>query len=291
VSAVPDPLDSGLSLRRGGALIGRALALLAEGPQPTPVLAARVLGLAGNPGAAARAVFEMLGEDSRFTVDAQGVWSLSTAAAPAAASALRAQEWVVVDVETTGGTPATGHRVTEVAAVVVSGGQIRDVYSSLVNPQRRIPAMITRLTGIDDRMVERAPVFASIAPEFEARLRGRVFVAHNAAFDWRFVTHELERCRGVVPAGRQLCTVRLARKLLPELSSRNLDSLALYFGLEIESRHRAADDAIATAKVLLRFIEMLEERGVSEWTELDALLRTRASRTRHRRGPRSMDSA
>lgn len=289
-SSVPQ----GLELRRGGVLIDRAVSLLQAGPRPTVDVARQVLGLGGNAGAAARAVFELLGEDDRFAVDAQGVWSLAVAAPPppsGGAASLLEEDWVVVDVETTGGTPDSGHRVTEVAAVVVSGGQVRDVYSSLVNPLRRIPSMITRLTGITDRMVSDAPRFAEIAPELERRLRGRVFVAHNAAFDWRFVSAELERCWGVLPAGRQLCTVRLARKLLPQLVSRNLDALAVYFGLEIEARHRAADDALATAQVLLRFIGMLEERDVRAWNELDALLKGRAPRRRARRSPRSMGSA
>jgi DNA polymerase III subunit epsilon len=292
--AARDP--EGLQLRRAGVLIERAELLLADGPQPTAVVAQRVLGLGGNAGAAARAVFELLAGDDRFTVDAHGAWSLTPPATHppgGIAGSLREEDWVVVDVETTGGTPDAGHRITEVAAVVVRGGRVHDVYSSLVNPQRRIPSMITRITGITDRMVSDAPRFSEIAPELERRLRGRVFVAHNAAFDWRFVSAELERCWGVLPAGRQLCTVRLARKLLPELVSRNLDALALYFGLEIESRHRAADDAIATAHVLLRFIEMLDERDVRAWADLDSLLRGRAPRRSRRppRTPRSMDSA
>jgi DNA polymerase III subunit epsilon len=290
VSGLASPND-GLRLDRGGVLVDRALALLARGPQSTPVVAREVLGLSGHAGASARAVFELLGNDTRFEVDAGGNWALRASAPAGAAASLRQEEWVVVDVETTGGSPDAGHRVTEVAAVVVRDGKVHDVFASLVNPQRRIPSMITRLTGITDRMVAGAPPFAAVAAELERRLRGRVFVAHNVAFDWRFVSAELERSWGVTPAGRQLCTVRLARKLLPELASRNLDSLASYFDLEIVSRHRAADDALATAEVLLRFVAMLEDRGITQWSDLDRLLRGRAPRRRTRRSPRSMDSA
>jgi DNA polymerase-3 subunit epsilon len=140
-------------------------------------------------------------------------------------------------------------------------------------------------------MVRGAPRFHEVAPRLTDVLQGRVFVAHNAAFDWRFVTAELERATGQRMEGRQLCTVRLARKLLPELSSRSLDSLALYFGLEIESRHRALDDAVATAEVLLRFCDMLAERGITDWEGVEGLLSRRASRRKSRRSPRSMDSA
>lgn len=290
------PLD-GLVIAPDGSLAQRALAALSEGPLPTAEVARRVLGITGGGAqAAAAAVFALLGTDARFHVDAAGVWSLAALASPAAcgpARRLRDEEWAVVDVETTGGSPGAGHRVTEVAAVRVSGGEIRDAYATLVNPERPIPAMITRLTGIDEAMVRGGPRFAEVAPRVARALEGCVFVAHNAAFDWRFVSHEMRAATGRTLAGRRLCTVRLARRLLPELPSRGLDGLALYFGLEIESRHRALDDAMATAKVLIRMIGMLEERGVEDWAGLEAVLgarKPRASRKR-RAAPRSMEAA
>lgn len=284
------PLTTGLELR-GGSLIQKALHILRARPLPTALVAETVLGIRGNPPAAAAAVFTLLGGDSRFAVDGHGVWSLLEAPRVRAAGSLHDEEWVVVDVETTGGSPAQGHRITEVAAVWVSGGRITDSYSSLVNPDRRIPSLITALTGIDDAMVRSAPRFYEIAPRLVDALEGRVFVAHNAAFDWRFVCAELQRCMGRELAGRQLCTVRLARKLLPQLPSRSLDSLALFFGLEIESRHRALDDAVATAQLLTRMMGMLQDRGVSDWVGIQALLATRAPKPKRTRLPRSMDQA
>jgi len=200
---------------------------------------------------------------------------------------------VVVDVETTGGSPHHGHRITEVAAVWVSKGEIRETFSTLVNPLCRIPSMITALTGITDEMVRYAPTFAEIAPRVAEAVRGKVFVAHNAAFDWRFVCAEMERTHGQTLSGRQLCTVRLARKLLPELSSRTLDALALYFGVEIEARHRALDDAVATAKVLVRLFDLLADRGITDWHGVERFLSSRAQRRprTRRASPRSMDSA
>lgn len=269
----------------------RVVALLSGGPRHTTELAAAALGMSGNPRAAAAAVFALLGTDSRFVVDAAGTWSLAVPALSEVARLLHQEEWVVVDVETTGGSPEHGHRITEVAAVRVSGGRVRDRYSTLVNPERRIPSMITALTGINDEMVRGAPLFRDVAPVLMDSLQGRVFVAHNAAFDWRFVSAEVSRALGRELAGRQLCTVRLARKLLPELPSRSLDALALYFGLEIESRHRALDDALATADLLLRLFAMLEERGVADWAGVEGLLAKRAPRRKRTRLPRSMDSA
>jgi DNA polymerase-3 subunit epsilon len=291
--SVGDP--TAVRFEHGGSLAVRALRLLERGPATTAEVAGSVMGLRGDPGIAARAVFALLGADPRFVVSADGVWSLSALRAAAAAGGrrLRDEEFVVVDVETTGGSPDHGHRVTEVAAVRVSGGRIAETWSSLVNPGRRIPSMIVSLTGITDEMVRHAPPFASVARDVARMVEGSVFVAHNAAFDWRFVTAEMLAATGTKPSGRQLCTVRLARKLLPQLPSRSLDGLALYFGLDIESRHRALDDAVATAEVLLRFIAMLEERDVETWEGLEMVLGKRTPRKARRSPatPRSMEQA
>lgn len=289
MSAPARKYDGALRFERGGTLTERVLALLAHQPLHTSVLAAEVLGLRGDAGAAAMAVFTLLGNDPRFSVSPDGVWSLGGAAA--SLRRLREEAFVVVDVETTGGSPAAGHRVTEVAAVLVAGGEVRDTFSSLVNPGRRIPRMIAELTGITDEMVSAAPRFHQVADRLAEFLEGRVFVAHNAPFDWRFVCAEMERSTGMLPSGRQLCTVKLARKLLPQLPSRSLDGLAHYYGLEIESRHRALDDAVATAHVLLRFVDLLEERGIDDWEGVEVLLGRRAPRRKRTSTPRSMDSA
>jgi DNA polymerase-3 subunit epsilon len=118
-----------------------------------------------------------------------------------------------------------------------------------------------------------------------------VFVAHNAGFDWSFVCAEMDRALCIPPNERQLCTVRLARKLLPQLPSRSLGSLADYFGLEITSRHRAHDDALATARLLLHFIEMLEDREIADWAAMESWLARRAPRRKRSFLPRPMDSA
>ena len=279
-----------MRLARTGTLVERVLVALRERPLHTRDVATEVIELTGNEGALARTVWALLGEDPRFSVSSEGVWSLRHAP-PLPTRRLLDEDWVVVDVETTGGSPAHGHRVTEVAAVRVSRGEIRDVYATLVNPQRRIPRMITRLTGISDEMVADAPLFTAVADNVAATVGSGIFVAHNAAFDWRFMCAEMERATGQTLSGPQLCTVRLSRKLLPQLTSRSLDGLALFFGLEIASRHRARDDAVATAHVLLRLLEMLEERGITDWCALDALLRKRAKRRKRSARPRSMDSA
>ena len=292
----------GVRFERDGVLVRTALDLLSAAPASTPEVASRVLGIRQANGAAAAAVFALLGTDPRFAVTGEGVWSLAAPSSPPLARpeqlslplrSLRDEEWVVVDLETTGGSPLRGHRVTEVAAVCVSGGRITETYATLVNPARAIPRFITSLTGITEAMVVAAPHFHEVAARVSETIDGRVFVAHNAGFDWRFLSHEMLQATGMSPKGRQLCTVRLARKLLPELPSRNLDALAYYFGVEIENRHRALDDAVATAKVLIRLIEILEDRGAEDWEALELVLKRRARRKPRKRTatPTSMESA
>ncbi|HEY3288250.1 MAG TPA: exonuclease domain-containing protein [Gemmatimonadaceae bacterium] len=171
--------------------------------------------------------------------------------------------FIVVDVETTGTSHGNGDRVTEVAAVVVEDGEIRDGFHSLVNPQRPIPWRITALTGISDEMVAGAPPFSVIAAPLAEVLQGRIFVAHNAPFDWGFLGAEFARAGfPEVMQGPPLCTVRLARRLLAHLPRRNLDAVAFHYGVNIESRHRALGDARATARVLQGLLHDVEKQGV-----------------------------
>lgn len=187
-------------------------------------------------------------------------------------AALHELEYAVVDVETTGRSSNGVERVIEVAAVVVRAGRLAESFTSLVNPRQRIPPVITRLTGITNTMVSRAPDFSAVADAFAAPLRGRVFVAHNAMFDWAFVTGEFERTTGEVLKAERLCTVRLARRLLAHLPRRNLDAVAAHYDIRIENRHRAFGDAHATAQVFARMLDELGRQGVHTWRELNGLL-------------------
>ncbi len=203
--------------------------------------------------------------------------------------------YAVVDVETTGGSPARGHRITEIATVPVRDGRIGDVFETLVNPERPIPWWISRLTHITWDMVRDRPTFRESHGQIAAALSGDVFVAHNAAFDWGFVSAELRvsdlSIAGFVapPAAvlptRRLCTVRLARALLPHLRRRSLDAVAHYYGVPIAGRHRAAGDALATAHCLLRLLDDAGTRGCDTWDDVERLTARRARRP-SRRGHR-----
>ncbi|MGH7483723.1 MAG: 3'-5' exonuclease [Longimicrobiales bacterium] len=193
---------------------------------------------------------------------------------------LDALSYVVVDVETTGGALRDGHRITEVCAVrCTAAGEAIDEYHTLVNPLRPIPPYVTRLTNITSPMVAGAPTFREIAAEFAAFLGSDVFVAHNARFDRAFIDMELGRALGRAPLReRVLCTVRLARKVLPEVRRRSLDSLTYHFGVENVARHRAYGDARATVQVLARLLRRVEDREIYHWDALRALLNRRAQR-------------
>lgn len=176
-----------------------------------------------------------------------------------------ATDFVVVDLETTGTAAVRGDRITEAAAVRVRNGVVEPIFQSLVNPGIPIPYYITQLTGIDDRMVKDAPTFADIAGELAAHLAGRVFVAHNAPFDWGFLDAEFGRIApGALEAmvTARLCTVRLARRFLKHLPRQNLDAVCGHYGIGSDGRHRAAGDALAAAQVLVRLLADAERAGV-----------------------------
>ena len=196
---------------------------------------------------------------------------------------LRDLSYVVVDTETTGGRAWSTDRITEIAAVVVHKGEIVELFETLVNPQRSIPYFVSQLTNITWDMVKDAPTFDRVVPEVMRVLEGNVFVAHNATFDWRFVSSELTRATGRQLRGRKLCTVKMARKVLPQLPRRSLDYVARYYGVEIHGRHRAAGDALATAKCLIRMLSDLSDRGCATWGDLETLLRAPAGRRKKRR--------
>jgi DNA polymerase III epsilon subunit family exonuclease len=251
----------------------RAVSLLTSGPARAPVVAEQIFGMRYGPSALATClVREVLAGDPRFEVERER-WLLRDGADGCASYPLGELDFVVVDVEATGGSPARGDRLTEFAAVKVCGGEIVDSYESLINPQRSIPPSVTRLTDITDAMVADAPTFGEIADRVRTVLEGAVFVAHNVSFDWRLLQSEFQRCRGGRLGGERLCTLRIARRLHPELPRRNLHALADYYAITAERWHRAGSDARATAEIFVRFLAQLRDAGVADWGCLQAFLR------------------
>lgn len=187
-------------------------------------------------------------------------------------TALKNESLVFVDLETTGANPLRD-RITEIGLVQVHDGKVES-WSNLVNPGVPIPPFIQNLTGISNSMVANAPTFAELAQAVLAKLEGRLFIAHNARFDYGFLKSEFKRI-GIHFQARVLCTVQLSRKLYPLEHKHNLDALTVRHGLIAEGdRHRALTDAELIRQFLLvagreQGVEAVE-LAVAELTKLPA---------------------
>lgn len=161
--------------------------------------------------------------------------------------------YAIVDIETTG-SYAAGNGITEIAIVIHDGLKVLHFYESLVNPHIPIPYFVQRLTGIDHSMVANAPAFHEIAGQVFELLQDKIFVAHNVNFDYSFVKHHLQNV-GYDLDTKKLCTVRLARKVLPGLNGYSLPKLTHQLNINHGRRHRAGGDALATADLLAMILE------------------------------------
>lgn len=144
-------------------------------------------------------------------------------------------------------------RITEIAIVVHDGEKVVQTFSTLLNPERSIPRQITQITGITDQMVARAPKFFEVAKQIVQLTEGKIFVAHNVNFDYSFVREEFARL-GYDFNRRQLCTVRLSRKVFPGLPSYSLSNLKQHFQIHADKSHRALDDTLATTQLFEKIL-------------------------------------
>ena len=289
-SSLPVQDRSGITVVAKDTLLTlRALDYLVTGPADAQSLIAHVCQLPRMPATVAEHMATALfAGHQRFVREPDGRWAIfskreSSAATPL--DRLADLRYAVVDVEATGGGAYRGDRITEVAVVEVHGGVATTVFDTLVNPERSIPPWVSRLTNISYEMVKDAPTFREICDQLLGVLDGRVFVAHNANFDWRFLGMEIERVMGRRLEGRKLCTVKLARKLLPQLRRRSLDYVSMHYGVEITRRHRAGGDALATARVLVRMLQDVQRRGCASWHDLQMLMLAPTPKRRRPRRP------
>ncbi|OZG28418.1 hypothetical protein BH683_015215 [Williamsia sp. 1138] len=182
---------------------------------------------------------------------------------------LRSITFVVVDLETTGGS-SVHDRITEIGAVKVRGGEVIGEFATLVDPQRGIPPHIVRLTGITEAMVYQAPTIDEVLPAFLEFARDAVIVAHNAGFDTGFLRAAATSMGHPWPSRRVLCTVKLARRVLTrdEAPTVKLSALAYLFRVQTRPTHRALDDARATVEVMHRLFERVGNLGVESFRDL-----------------------
>jgi DNA polymerase III epsilon subunit family exonuclease len=159
----------------------------------------------------------------------------------------------------------------DIAAIHVLDGEIIDTFSSLVNPKQAIPPFIQEMTGINDDLVKTAPDEREVLTEYLNFINkpNSVFVAHNANFDYFFIKNALLRNFNRFTDEDVLCTVKLARKLLPITKKVNLNALTEYFNIPIFMRHRALGDAFATARALIKMLHILKlEHGIDTFNKV-----------------------
>jgi DNA polymerase III epsilon subunit family exonuclease len=213
---------------------------------------------------AASLVAELIQNDPRFVVEPDHLRAVDD---HRDSSLLAETEFVVLDVEAVHDRKIPA-RIIEVGAYRVRGGEILDEFQTLINAETAVPRFVTGLTGISNDMLTTAPKFADVIGAWLEFIGDAVLVAHNSSFDLPLLNREIAR---VYPGYRlnncDLCTVDLARRLVPQIESYKLDSLAAYFGFEIPRRHRAADDALATARVFLRLLNELAINGITTLSE------------------------
>lgn len=177
--------------------------------------------------------------------------------------------YIVTDVETTGSDPVN-NRITEIACVAVRGTDIISEYVSLINPHQEIPSFIAKMTGISQSMVQSAPNESEIVETVRSlfKVKTPIFTAHNVNFDYSFMNAFFKR-NYVNFDFPQLCTLKLARKLIPRDQKKNVGDLSDYFGIRMKNRHRALADAKSTAMILIELLSIAEkEHSVKTLNEL-----------------------
>jgi DNA polymerase-3 subunit epsilon len=259
-----------------GELLYRARALLESRGEPlTPDELARYIfgSNALSPGMLApwvRLVDQLLRPDPAFSHHGDGRWGLT--AWEVAQRGLSEVEFAILDVETTGLAPGR-HRLIEVGAVIVCGGEVGSFYSRLVNPERRIPQFITQFTGISESMARRAAKAPVVLRELRDFIGERPTVGHNIGFDLGFLSYEAERCglaTGFPLEG--IDTIALARRYLPGMRRAKLDRVAAALHIPVHDRHRALPDARVTAQVFVHLLALARAEGCETLEDLYRVL-------------------
>ncbi len=183
-------------------------------------------------------------------------------------AAIEETEFIVFDLETTGLNPSQ-HEIIEIGAVKIKAGEKIDEFKSFINPGVKIPAKITEITGINDRMVKDAPTLKKVIKEFIEFAGDGVLVAHNADFDYGFIRTALENLKIDRDDYTVLDTLGLARAVVKDSKNYKLNTLAKYFDVDLENHHRALDDAAATAEVLNHLLQIIKKNGSNNLNQIN----------------------
>jgi len=173
------------------------------------------------------------------------------------------ERYTVLDLETTG-LNREKDQITEIAALKLEGNRIVDKFETLVNPKMKIPAGITQITGINDDMVKDMPTIEQVLPNFLNFIKDDILVAHNAVFDIGFLNVNFSKYFENSLPNKNICTMNLARKIIPTIPSYRLSSLCNYFDIKNECAHRAMSDVYATTRLFTKFQAIMHNNGLKE---------------------------
>ncbi|MFH0886830.1 MAG: exonuclease domain-containing protein [bacterium] len=179
--------------------------------------------------------------------------------------------FTIVDIETTGLEP-TKHEIIEIGAIKLLPTKGIEKFQELISPIGDVPEEIEKFTGITRDMLIGKPSIVDVLPKFLEFIEDSILVAHNAEFDLSFLKHYTYKALNKEINNHNLCTVRLSRVLLPHLENHKLHTLASYFHINVENRHRAMGDAELTLQSWLKIMEILKQKNVNNLHDIAKLL-------------------
>ncbi|MFC1559557.1 PolC-type DNA polymerase III [Candidatus Margulisiibacteriota bacterium] len=176
--------------------------------------------------------------------------------------------YTIVDLETTGLNPEQDE-IIEVGALKVQNGEVKGIFNKLVSPSKPISPEITKITGITNEMLEGENHIKPVLEEFMGFIDNSILIAHNAEFDMGFLRNNIKKWLDKDLKNEAMCTLMISRDILPGLSNHKLHTIARYFKLAVENRHRAIGDVEITYQVWLKFIELLKKNNILSKKELE----------------------
>jgi DNA polymerase-3 subunit alpha (Gram-positive type) len=191
---------------------------------------------------------------------------------------MKKESYIVLDIETTG-LSRVNHKITEIAALKVRNNKIIRKFSTLVNPEEKIPSFITSLTGINNQMVEDSPNIQEVLPKFINFLGKNPLIAHCASFDYGFLNYNSQVHLSKKLGNPTICTRKLSRRLIPELPNYKLSSLCEHFKVENKIAHRAMSDVQATNRIFNSLLEIMKKEGIEN---KEQIINFQDSKIRHK---------
>lgn len=180
---------------------------------------------------------------------------------------LRSLTFCVIDLETTGGNPET-EKIIEIGMVKVENRKVTEERSFLINPDKEIPDFVQKLTGIKKADVEHSPRIEEVIDEITQFIGTSILVAHNTSFDIPFLNGVLKKLKKPLLENKVICTNIMTKYMIPDIMSSNLNYMSQIFGIPHSQAHRAIEDARATGRLLLKYMEIFEAKNIRKVNQL-----------------------